>query len=164
MIITRAPSNTEIIFCQAVGTNFTGSTTKTTLASVALPAGLIGPNTSIEIECSFGFSSSANGKTVDVALGPTSSSTSTIWSRTRSTVGQVAEAPKITVSNRGVLNSQVVPYGANSSYGSGLTLAPSTMSVDFSVDQVLWFFGTTANAADTIRLDSATVKLYFPRR
>ena len=156
--------NFECIFTQSNGIPFGGVTTRMTLASVALPAGLIGPNTSIAIEAAFGFTASTNLKTVDVAIGPTTGAAISVWNRARSGATQTAEAPKITVANRGILNSQVIPYGANSSYGSGLTMGPEAKAIDFSVDQILWFFGTTANTADVIRLDHAIVTLINSRR
>lgn len=164
MQITNRPPLTEVIFSQSMGTPFTGTTTRQTLAAVLLPAGLIGPNTSIEIEVAFGFTASTNSKTVDVAIGPTTGTATSIWNRTRNGATTVAEAPKITLACRNALNAQVLPYGANSSYGSNLTLAPETRAIDFALDQVLWFFGTTANSTETIRLDHAVVTLKNPRR
>ncbi len=129
----------------AVAVAHSGDTAKATLASFTLPANSLGANGQLIIETLFSASATnVNAKNVTVEIG-----------------GVVVDGANISssfgtqlhcrVANRGVPNSQVFQNAGITGYGSN---NPQTAAIDTSVDQVIAFTVTLANATDTVKLES----------
>jgi hypothetical protein len=140
---------TPIILAQsAVAVSLTGTTAETALASIPIPAGLIGKNGTIRIFALFTYTNSANAKTMNAKLGG-----QLLFSNSSSTT--VSQQPIIITHNRNSLSSQIT---SNSSSGA-TTASPNATTVDTSVDQVLQLTGTLASSGETITLESYTVEI-----
>ncbi len=114
------------------------------LASFTIPAGILGPNSTLQIEPLWTFASSANNKILKVKIG-----SSTVYSATRPT--SVKEAPLIVLANRNSLVSQIQPYDNN--YVISGASVPATYAVDFSVNVTVQITGQRANAGDSLTLE-----------
>lgn len=114
------------------------------LESFVIPAGTLGVNSILQIEPLWTFTSSANNKILSVKIGD-----ATIYSATRTT--SVMEAPLVVLANRNSVSSQIAPYsGGHITAG---TTAPSTYTIDFSKDQIVFLMGQRANSGDTLKLE-----------
>jgi hypothetical protein len=146
----------KILGVRGQNSSVTGTTSKTLLWSQLIPAGSIGPNSVIELTPVWSFSNTTNVKTFEIAIGPSPSSLTFSWVRNRSAAGTVSEAPLIHLRCKGSLTMQDEVY-SNNYYVNG-TLAPVARSIDFTADQYVYVFGTLANAADMITLNSVVVR------
>jgi len=108
----------------------------------------------LRIESAWTSSATLNNRIHTIKMG-----TTTIFTRTRNATASVSEVPLILIQNRGSLSSQISITTANLSYGSNLTAVPATLSLDFSVDQSIYFYGQLGNSADTLTLESYNIRL-----
>lgn len=114
------------------------------LASFTIPAGILGPNSILQIEPLWTFTNSANNKITKVKVG-----SSTVYSATRTT--SVKEGPLVVLANRNSLASQIQPYdNAYVTAGSG---TPATYTIDFSVAVTVQITGQRANSGDALTLE-----------
>lgn len=114
------------------------------LASFTIPAGILGPNSILQIEPLWTFASNANNKILKVKIGG-----STVYSATCTT--SVKEAPLIVLANRNSLALQIQPY--DSTYVTAGSGAPATYAIDFSVPVTVQIAGQRANAGDALTLE-----------
>lgn len=138
----------------AVAASVTGTVTETVLATIAIPAGLMGVNGMLRITPLWSVTNNANAKTLMVRLGGTSISTA-------GAASQATYQNLIILRNRGVANSQVSPVTASTGNGFNGSAA-ATFAIDTSVAQNLTLTGTLGNAADTITLEGYTVEILNP--
>lgn len=158
------PQSCEVLYCSGVRQSLNGTTTKSVITSVFIPAGKMGPNSSLEIEAVFGVTTNTNIKTTDISVGPNPASVTSLFSRPNSSAATFGQAPKITLTNRGLTNSQVLPYASLSTTSTNVPSGVGTSAIDFSVDQNLYVFGTLANSADFIYLEHFVVTIRNPGR
>lgn len=114
------------------------------LESFLIPAGTLGVNSILQIEPLWTFTNSANNKILSVKIGD-----ATIYSATRTT--SVMEAPLVVLANRNSVASQIISHSG--SYVTAGTTAPSTFTIDFSKDQIVFLMGQRANSGDTLKLE-----------
>lgn len=134
----------EVISGSAIGFSSSLTALDEVLESFLIPAGTLGVNSILQIEPLWTFTSSANNKILSVKVGD-----STIYSATRTT--SVMEAPLIVLANRNSVASQIAPYTGD--YITAGTVAPSTYTIDFSKDQVVFITGQRANSGDSLKLE-----------
>lgn len=134
----------EVLSGSAIGFSSSLTALDEVLESFLIPAGTLGVNSILQIEPLWTFSSSANNKILSVKIGD-----STIYSATRTT--SVMEAPLIVLANRNSVASQIAPYSGD--YITAGTVAPSTYTIDFSKDQVVFITGQRANSGDSLKLE-----------
>lgn len=142
-----------------VKVNLTGTTTTTLLATVALPDGIMGPNSALQIEPAFNWTSSANNKTITISVGQTLGGATTIFTRTRTTTGDL---PLIRMINRGVQNSQIEVFSGLGTYGTNSAnfLVENTRTVDFSQNTLnIYITGTLVNSSESIDLNALMVSV-----
>lgn len=139
----------------ATAQSITGTLTETTLATITIPAGSLGPNGSFEIETLWTVTNSANTKTLRVKLG------STAFANIAATTSASAQL-HTRVANRNSAASQVGFPSANSSGFGVSSAAVTTGAVDTSQDAIVTITGQLASAGETITLESYVVKL-FPK-
>ena len=141
-LVFRPP---ELIAGSAIGFSCSLTGLEEILDSFVIPAGLLGVNSILQIEPVWSYTNSANNKTLGVKIG-----TTTVYSATRTT--SAAEAPLIVLMNRNSVKSQIAPYNSGNYLTAG-TVTPSTYSIDFSKNQIVFVTGLRANGGDSLKLE-----------
>lgn len=133
----------------------TGTTTETTMETVVIPGGVVGPNGSVRITSYWSCTNNANNKTLRIRLGsiagtsymaPVISSNAVVHQVT------IIRAANSQSSQKGYNPGSFGGLGANS--GNGVT-----SSVDMTVNQNLLFTGTLAVGTDSLVLESYTIEI-----
>lgn len=133
----------------------TGTTAETTLATVVIPGGSMGPNGILRVTTLWSYPTSANAKTLRAKLGGTAF---------------LEVAASTTVSFQGFTlirnrNSQAIQVGAPKAHaqgGAGVTAQSGTTgTVDTSVDQNLVFSGQLGSAAETLTFESYLIEALY---
>lgn len=132
----------------ATPVSVTGTLTETTLATITIPGGMMGPNGSLRIRALFGGTNSANSKTMRVRLAGSAMATSAGFTTSDYALHQVL------VANRNAQNSQLASYGTAQAGTGSVTVT----AVDTSVDQLLTITGQLASAGETLTLQSFLVE------
>lgn len=141
----------RVLAAGAVAAAHTGDTTETTLATIAIPAGAMGPNGALRVTSHWSFTNSANAKTARAKLGGTAF---LVASHTTSSGGVYQR----TLQNRNSQASQIsYQHNSGNSYTTGNIF---TASVDTSVAQDIVLTGQLASAGETITLESWLVELF----
>lgn len=140
----------------AAGWSVTGTTTETTLASVSVPAGAMGPNGVLRVTSLWKYPNSANNKTLKVQMGGVN------FVNVVPTTTNSFQAIT-TIANRNAANSQVSPSSSAAADGAMGTEGanPTTGAVDTAAAQTLTFKATLANTGETITLESYLVELAY---
>lgn len=147
-------SSPTILGLGAAAASITGTTNETTLATIAVPGGSMGPNGQIEIVTHWTYTSSANNKIFRIKLGAT-----TFWQLTVTT--NVNLQTYCRICNRNSAASQVVftLSGGTSGFGqSGSAITTGTENTDTTLNMTIT--AQLANAGETIQLESYLAKLY----
>lgn len=135
---------TEVLAGSAIPSSCVHNGIHEILELFVIPAGTLGPNSILQIEPLWTFSSSANTKILKINIGSV-----TVYNVTRTT--SVKEAPLVVLANRNSLTSQIQPYdGAHVTAG---TSAPVTYSIDFSVSNLVTFTGRRLSSSDSLTLE-----------
>lgn len=145
-----------VIGASAVAVPLTGTTSETVLATIAIPAGAMGPNGQIRVTTLWSPTNNANNKTMAVRLGGLSG-----------TLFQQAVQANVThqqnhcrFGNRNSASSQVgaslLGFGWNAN-----TSAVVTATVNTANAQDLVITGTLASSGDTLTLESYLVELFY---
>jgi hypothetical protein len=138
----------------AVAVPLTGSTAETVMATVTIPAGVMGANDSIRIRALWSYPNSADDKIVRVRLNGISGTA--YHGQTLTTSASYLTV--VQIYNRGVTNSQVGQSLTNSGSGSS-TNAVVTSSIDMTAAVSLVLTGQLETAAETLTLEAYTVEL-----
>ena len=145
----------RVLAASAVASSVTGTTTKTALATISVPAGAIGANGRLRVTCHFSMNASTNSKTCSFELGGTA-----FMSRAETGATIAALRDQREIANRNSASSQA-SWRANTIGGFGQgTNALTTGVVDTSIAQDLIVYGQLANSSETITLESYLVELY----
>lgn len=134
----------EALASSAIAVSCASTAADEVLASFSIAAGVMGPNSILQIEPLWTYTNSANNKIVKVKVGG-----STIYTATRTTT--VKEGPLIVLANRNSLASQIQPY--DNTYITAGSGAPATYTIDFSAAVDVEITGQRANGADTLKLE-----------
>ncbi|HEX8256702.1 MAG TPA: hypothetical protein VF589_03645 [Allosphingosinicella sp.] len=140
-----------------VAVQLTGTTTETTLATIVIPGGAIGPNGQVEVEylVSYG-AANANSKQTKVKFGGTT------YSGFNSTAAALSAQARIRIANRNSASSQVgQPAHQTLSGFGGSASAVATSAVDTSADVTILITGTLAVNTDTMTLESYLVRVAY---
>jgi hypothetical protein len=144
----------RILGASAVAASVTGTTAKTALATVNVPAGAMGANGRLRVTAFFSFPASTNSKTCSFELGGT-----VFLARVEAGATVAALRDQREICNRNSASSQVA-WRASTIGGFGQnTNASTTGAVDTSVSQDLIFYGQLANSGETLTLESWLVEL-----
>lgn len=150
-------ATTQYVLSQsAVSSSVTGTTTETTLATVTIPGGSMGPNGALRIDVSASWTANTNLKTLNIKLGGT-----LIGGFGRSGATETGARTQVVVENRGSQTSQVIsqPSATSIIFGVFTVAYPATLTKDTSQDLALTITGTLANSADTITLERYLVEV-----
>lgn len=140
----------RVLAQSSVAASHTGNTSETTLASVVIPAGAMGPNGRVRITSLWSGTNSANAKTMRHKFGGVN-----YFAQNLTT--QNGWRHENEIGNRNVANTQI--GNGNNAFGS-MSVAPNSSAVDTSSDVTIQFTGQLANAAETVTLESYLVELY----
>lgn len=134
----------EALASSAIAVSCASTAVDEVLATFSIAAGVMGPNSILQIEPLWTFTSSANNKIVKVKVGG-----STVYTATRTT--SVKEGPLIVLANRNSLASQIQPY--DNTYITAGSGAPATYTINFAVAVDVEITGQRANSGDTLTLE-----------
>lgn len=143
-----------VLATSAVAVSHTGNTSDTALATISIPAGLMGANGIIRVTHLWSVTNNANNKTPRVWLNGLSG---TAFLSTNLASVQTWQGETI-IRNRNSQSSQV-GHNAGAFPFSSTTGAIATATIDTSVAVDLVLSGILANSADTITLQGYTVEL-----
>ncbi len=154
--------NTHVILGQSgAGVSHTGNTNETILATVVVPAGLMGLNGVIRIRTLWTLTNNANNKTRRIRFGASGAGTggSVILGFASAST---ASSPHFTqIQNRNSASSQVgMTTGAGSGGWAESASGVVTTSIDTSAVCELAITGQLATGTDTITLESYFVELF----
>ncbi len=149
------------LFARGASASHTGNTTLTQLIpSVLVPAGVMTDNAVMKIDAVFTFTANTNNKTYDILIGPTLGTAQSIFTRTRAGATAQLDALCLLLANKGSTAAQELVTAPTGLYSINSTSAPTSNTIDFSVEQYIWVTGTLANAADTVALRAMVVVVY----
>jgi hypothetical protein len=134
----------EVLSSSAVAVSCASTAADEILASLTIPAGIIGVNSILQIEPLWTSTSSANNKILKVKIAGVA-----VYSATRTT--SVKEAPLIVLANRNSLASQIQPY--DNTYLTAGSGSPATYTIDFANSVTVDITGQRANSGDTLKLE-----------
>lgn len=143
----------QLIAADAVAVAVTGTLAETTLATVTLPAGIMGTKGILRVDLVWSFTNNANNKIMRVKLG-------TAQMMSRLATASVMERDIITIQNRGVANSQVGGHANHAGMVGMVAAAPFTSNVNTAVAQTIYFDATLAVTTDTITLERYYVEVH----
>jgi hypothetical protein len=146
-------ASTAVLAATAEPIVITGTVAETLMLTVPLIG--ITRYSCIRIEPIWLMTNSANGKTFNVKVGTSLSSTTSLYSRTRTTA--TTEGPLLMVTGRGTLQSQSLDYTGATNYFVNSGTALYTSAIDFSVLQYLYITGSVVGASETLALSSIRV-------
>lgn len=154
---TRLPLSSWVV-ADVVGQQaaLTGSTAETTIATLTVPGGLMGPRGTARVTLGWSMSSSANNKTLRIRF--TNLSGGLVSGTTFSAVEGYVEEKGFR--NTGTTNSQENLLGTGAGLGFGTSSsALLTSTIDTEQDFNLVLTGQLANAGDSITLEFAFVEI-----
>lgn len=140
-----------------VAASITGTTVESTLASIAVPGGLLGPNGFLRLVEFWSYTNNANTKTLRARLGGQQ-----IHGKAESTSLSVRYTSFLAARGN---EAQQLAFAATGSTGPGLadnstsTSAFSVLTVNAAVDQVLTLTAQLANAGDTATLEGYILEI-----
>lgn len=142
-------NHTRVLGSSGTNVTLTGTAVKTTLATIAVPAGLMGTNGKLRITTFWSYTNSANNKTLNVDFGGTSFTTATA---TTSATGSI-----MTIIHNTNSAAAQSAFASSASFGLA-TNSPNTGTVDTTQAQNITIAGTLANTGETIQLRAYTVE------
>lgn len=154
-------SSGQVLAVRGATASHTGNTTLTQLIpSISIPAGSMSENSVLKIDAVFTFTANTNNKTYDILIGPTLGTAQSIFTRTRAGATAQLDALCLILANKGSITAQEVVTAPTGLYSINSTSAPTSNTIDFSVNQYIWVTGTLGNAADTIALRTIAAVVY----
>jgi hypothetical protein len=145
----------RVLAASAVAATHTGTTAETALATVAIPAGAMGPNGILRVTLLWSYSNSVNGKTKRVRLGGASGAV--LMQHLNST--SVAIRHHLLIQNRNAETAQIA--GQITGGLAASSVANATSSVDTSAAQDLVITAQLANAGESVTLESYVVEVAY---
>lgn len=144
---------TRTIALAAPGASLTGTTAETTLATITIPAGVMGPNGQVEVEVLFTVTGSTNAKTPRVKFGGTA-----FYAPAITAAATLSVSGLVRISNKASVSSQIgFSAAANAGFGGGTT-ASVTAAVNTASTITLLITGQLASSGETMVLESYAVR------
>lgn len=155
-VVINRPSM-RVLGASASPSSVTGTLTETTLATVVVPAGVMGTNGILRVQTLWTVTNSANNKTLQMVFGGT-----VYYFQTVTTIATVADQ-RIIANVNSVSSQKGKTTGGMTAGGWGTASgAVTTSAVNTASAANLTFTGTLANTGETITLDSYIVELILP--
>jgi hypothetical protein len=137
----------------AVSVSLTGTTAKTTLATISVPAKAMSASGALRITTIWSTTNNSDTKTAEIDFGGTK-----FWAPNAPT--DASFAAQVMIINRNATNSQVCNQGSGGYGGSGSAVV--TGSVDTTQAQTLTISGTLGTSTDTMTLEAYMVEVLNP--
>ena len=148
------PRGFEVLAWGAAASSVTGTTNETTLATIAIPAGAMGPRGILRIQSEWTCTSSANLKTLQLKFG------GTVYLFTQVTTTAVFSDQRIIFNNASVSAQKGKSAAGMTAGGWGVaTNAAVTSTIDTASAANLTWHGTLANTGETISLNAYLVEI-----
>lgn len=144
----------RIIASSAVAASGAADTNENTLATVTVPAGIMGLNGIVRVTTSWTFTNNANNKTPRIKFGGTTVATYTGASNASLDVTAL-------VQNRASASSQMATGLAVASAGNSKT-NPQALAIDTSAAVTILITAQKATGTDTMTLENYIVELLIP--
>jgi|GEM_PF-2577904 len=154
---TRLVKGVYVLGSGATSTSVTGTTSETALATISVPANVMGTNGILRVTSQWSYTNSANNKTLRTRLGGLSGTS--FWGRVLTTSAGIRVQQEI--QNQNSANSQIA-FNAGSQSWDITSGAAATGSVDTTSTQSLVLTAQLANSAETITLERYLVELIIP--
>ena len=154
--IMSSRQDSKVVRASGVQVTAPADTAENILATILIPAGTMGKNGTLDVQCLFSFTGSTNSKTAAVKFGPTLGGASLMTSVTTATAANLAANFWTMFANRNDYKKQsrIVNQGL-----SVITLAPTEVTVDTTVDNYVYLTGTKATGAESMVLERYVVRL-----
>ena len=153
----------RILGASGVAVPHTGNLTETRLAEVPIPAGSMGIAGTIDVVAYWSNNNSGNNKLHRVYIGDVGAAVGTLSQMDSGSQTVNLGTPRwVRIINRGVTNAQIGGANGGSGGWSSSTGAFQTASRDTTAQLAVSFWGTLANAGDTVTLESYCVTLLRP--
>lgn len=150
----------RILGASAVAATAPADTNENILATISLPAGVMGINGVLRIWSRWTVTASANAKTLRIRLGGIGGTAHFLQAFGAT---DVTQRDCTEIANRGSASSQIGRVNAAGSGGFGAsTGAFTTSSIDTTVATTLVLTGVKASAGETLTLESYLVELLLP--
>ena len=147
-----------VLESSAVASSHTGNTTETVLATIPIPAGILGTNGMLRVYCDWTVTNSVNDKTLRIRLGGLAGTALTGTAFTT-----VANAfHRMLIANRGVANSQIATTDRSRATDIVSSYELFTSAINTAVDQDLVITGQLETGTETITLENYLVELIVP--
>ena len=150
------PGVWRVIANSGVRVTHTGDTAETTLATINVPAGAMGPNGAVRIWVLYSWTNDASNKTPRIRWNGTAGTIIHGFTATTSNGEQLM----ITIRNRNSEASQVMQTAAYAGLGN-LTSAPLTDTVDTTAVVPIVIRGILADGTDSISVEGYTVEVLY---
>lgn len=147
----------RVIAASATAVSGSADTNENTLATVTIPAGIMGLNGIIRVTSHWTFTGSVNSKTWRVKFGSMS-----VQDNGTTTAGVTSIRCMSEVRNVGATNSQKGNSYTLTFAGSVPATAPTTAAIDTTAAVTLLLTGQKGLAGETLTLDSYLVELIIP--
>jgi len=151
----RSSTPVRVIAMSAVAVSAGADTNENTLATITIPAGIMGLNGALRVTTYWSLTNNANSKTLKVYFGG-------IGGTTYLSVDRASAASFSTqtfVHNRGAANSQVGNSDAAANVFTATTDALTTSAIDTSAATTVVITGQKASSGDTLTLAGYIVEL-----
>lgn len=133
----------------------TGTLTKTALATISIPGGMLSANGMLRISTLWSYTNSANNKIISIEFGGTA-----FFTATATTTNEFNDISMIR--NRNSVTAQIAHLANGGNRLGTAGSAPTTGAVNTAVDQNVIFYGTLANTGETITLEAYTIEVINP--
>lgn len=147
----------RVLAASGVLASHTGDTTETALATIAIPAGAMGPNGMLKVTSLWTVPNSANNKTLRYRLG---GGAGTEFLAYVATTSAAVHAQRV-IQNRNSQASQVGFSPASSNSYVATTASNATGTINTANAQDLVISGQLASAGETITLEGYLVELKY---
>lgn len=134
-----------------VAASITGTVNETTLATIVIPGGMMGPNGAIRVTAVWSHTDSANTKRLVVTFGG-------VTYQYASATNSASYQTQAVIRNRNSMASQV-GVGSNVVGYAGTVTPIVTSSLDTSQDQILLIRGKPGAVGETVTLEGYTVEI-----
>lgn len=145
------PLGPQVLGRSAVAVPHTGDTAEFTLATIAVPANLMGLSGELRVTARYSFTGSTNTKTFRTRLGGTQ-----FTAPGTATASQIGFVNQCLIMNR---NSAALQLGVGDSSGLGGFSVSYTGTVDTTAAQNITITGQLASAGETITLEGYLVEV-----
>lgn len=156
-LATKLIKGVYIIGASAVGWSVTGTTTDTTLVTVAVPANAMGANGVIRVTAQWSFAGAGGTRQPKIKFAGTSYLAPAAFTSTA-----LSSRTQTQWANRNATNSQVGMEPTQGNFSQDNTAVSTTSAIDTTASQDITLTCQLGNSGDTCTLEAYTIELLLP--